>query len=70
MIAVIIHDGFLRVGVSGRKFGNAGFRIFEFENDRGGLGTCRKGVWGWLSNDFKYVPKEGKPSEEVVKGEL
>ena len=71
VVVVVSHDGFMRVGICGRKFGNADFRIFKFEDggdglveweeteDKGGgLGTCPKGVFGWLPNDFKYMPKE------------
>ena len=83
VIAVVGHDGFLRVGICGKKFGNADFRIFEFESGEdgleliewksteengGGLGTCPKGVVGWLPSDFKYMPS--KPSEEVMQTEL
>jgi len=79
VIAVVSHDGFMRVGVSHKKFGNADFRIFEFEEEGqgkhgleliewgdtedngGGLGTCPKGTFGWLPNDFKYMPKPPPP---------
>ncbi|RDW77669.1 hypothetical protein BP6252_05722 [Coleophoma cylindrospora] len=71
VIAVVGHDGFMRVGICQKKFGNADFRIFEFaggdslelieweetEKRGGGLGTCPKGSFGWLPNDFKYMPK-------------
>lgn len=81
VIAVVSHDGFMRVGVSQRKYGNTDFRIFAFEENGeggdglklveweetekngGGLGTCPKGTFGWLPNDFKYMPKP--PPEEV-----
>ena len=87
VIAVVGHDGFLRVGICGKKFGNADFRIFEFEaggeaeggglglvewesteKNGGGLGTCPSGVWGWLPNDFKYMPL--KPTDVIVQTEL
>jgi hypothetical protein len=87
VIAVVGHDGFLRVGICGKKFGNADFRTFEFEaggegegsglglvewesteKNGDGLGTCPNGVWGWLPNDFKYMPL--KPTDEVVQTEL
>jgi hypothetical protein len=47
-IAVVSHDGFLRVGICGRKFGNAHFRIFEFDEGlRGrGAGVGRMGEYG------------------------
>lgn len=37
VIAVVSHDGFMRVGISQKKFGNADYRIFEFgkEEDDG-----------------------------------
>jgi broad specificity phosphatase PhoE len=75
VVAVVSHDGFMRVGISQRKYGNADYRIFEFEaegdgrdglklvewedseKNGGGLGTCPKGMFGWLPNDFKYMPK-------------
>src|SRR2546421_6484608 len=31
VIAVVTHHGFLRVGVSGGRYENADFRIFEFD---------------------------------------
>ncbi len=82
VVVVVGHDGFMRVGICQRKFGNADFRIFEFEKgdglelvewesteaNGGGLGTCPKGVFGWLPNDFKYMPK--KPSEQVIEAAL
>jgi broad specificity phosphatase PhoE len=71
VVAVVSHDGFMRVGICQRKFGNADHRIFEFEEDGlglvewesteqsgGGLGTCPRGHFGWLPNDFKYMPKQ------------
>ncbi|CZR56553.1 uncharacterized protein PAC_06442 [Phialocephala subalpina] len=76
VVAVVSHDGFMRVGICQRKFGNADYRIFQFEEERdgkdglglveleetekngGGLGTCLKGTFGWLRNDFKYMPKK------------
>ena len=71
VVAVVGHDGFMRLGICQRKFGNADFRIFEFEGKGlglvewelteqagGGLGTCPKGTFGWLPNDFKYMPKK------------
>ncbi len=83
VIAVVGHDGFLRVGICGKKFRNADFRIFDFESGEdelgllewqsteengGGLGTCSKGVFGWLPSDFKYMPS--KSSEEVMQIDL
>jgi len=82
VIAVVGHDGFLRVGLCGKKFGNADFRIFEFEEGEGdqlvewesteknggGLGTCPKGRFGWVESDFKYMPH--LPSEDVIRTEL
>jgi broad specificity phosphatase PhoE len=79
VIAVVSHDGFMRVGISQRKYGNADYRIFDFEEEGdgndglklveweetekngGGLGTCPKGTFGWLPNDFKYMPKPPPP---------
>lgn len=81
VIAVVGHDGFMRVGLSGKKFGNADFRIFEFEEggdglvewestekNGGGLGTCPQGRFGWVPSDFKYMPHP--PSEDVIRAEL
>ncbi|PMD31988.1 phosphoglycerate mutase-like protein [Hyaloscypha variabilis F] len=82
VIAVVGHDGFLRVGLCGKKFGNADFRIFEFEEGEGDqlvewesteknggvLGTCPKGSFGWVESDFKYMPHP--PSEDVIRAEL
>lgn len=61
-IAVVSHSGFLRVGVSNRRFANADFRVFEFaedddgearlveweltERNGGGLGKSEKGEGG------------------------
>ncbi|KAH8764634.1 histidine phosphatase superfamily, partial [Hyaloscypha finlandica] len=83
-IAVVSHDGFLRVGICGRKFGNADFRVFEFEEgdglglvewesteeNGGGLGTCPKGQFRWLPNDFKYMPAASRPSGAVMQAGL
>jgi broad specificity phosphatase PhoE len=80
VVAVVSHDGFLRVGICGKKFGNADFRIFEFDegdglvewestnSKGGGLGTCPKGRFGWLPSDFKYMPLP--PSEQIIVAEL
>jgi broad specificity phosphatase PhoE len=70
VVAVVSHDGFMRVGICGRKFGNADLRVFEFEQDGlglvewdetekagGALGTSPKGRFGWEPNDFKYMPE-------------
>ncbi|PQE05090.1 phosphoglycerate mutase protein [Rutstroemia sp. NJR-2017a BVV2] len=70
VIAVISHDGFMRVGICQRKFGNADYRVFDFEENGlgfvewksteekgGGLGTSPQGHFGWLLNDLKYMPK-------------
>jgi broad specificity phosphatase PhoE len=83
VIAVVSHDGFMRVGVSQRKYGNADYRIFSFEEEGegrddlklveweetekngGGLGTCPKGTFGWLPNDFKYMPKPPPPEVQA-----
>jgi broad specificity phosphatase PhoE len=61
-IAVVSHSGFLRVGVSNRRFANADFRVFDFaeeddgearlveweftERNGGGLGKSEKGEGG------------------------
>jgi broad specificity phosphatase PhoE len=71
VVAVVSHDGFMRVGICQKKFGNADYRIFEFNEDGlglmewesteqsgGGLRTCPPGHFGWLPNDFKYMPKQ------------
>ncbi|KAH7350693.1 hypothetical protein BKA65DRAFT_525083 [Rhexocercosporidium sp. MPI-PUGE-AT-0058] len=78
VIAVISHDGFMRVGICQRKFGNADYRVFDFEENGlglvewksaeengGGLGTSPKGHFGWLPNDFKYMPKNTATTTET-----
>lgn len=57
VIAVVSHSGFLRCGVSQKKYENADFRIFDFgegvdlveweltEQLGGGLGKSPKGVY-------------------------
>jgi broad specificity phosphatase PhoE len=77
-IAVISHDGFMRVGICQRKFGNADYRVFNFEGNGlglvewklteekgGGLGTSPKGHFGWLPNDSKYMPKKAETTMET-----
>lgn len=72
VIAVVGHAGFLRIGLCNRKFDNADWRVFDFEDledgdsrlvewevtekNGGGLGTSPKGVFGWEVHDFKYMP--------------
>jgi hypothetical protein len=82
VIAVVSHGGFMRLGICGKRFGNADFRVSEFEegeglgvvewesteNKGGELGSCPKGHFGWLPNDFKYMPYP--PSNDVVQDEL
>lgn len=71
VIAVVSHGGFLRVGLCGKKFENADFRVFGFEDGdgtrlveqeltkpRGGMGKSPEGDFGWEENDFKYMPKK------------
>ena len=78
VIAVISHDGFMRVGICQRKFGNADYRVFDFEENGlglvewksteekgGGLGTSPKGHFGWLPNDFKYMPGNAATTMET-----
>jgi broad specificity phosphatase PhoE len=78
VIAVVSHAGFLRVGLCNRHFGNADWRVFDFEEDEllewaqterngGGMGVSYKGVAGWEVNDFKYMKgNEGLSTEELV----
>lgn len=77
VVIVVSHDGFMRVGICGKKFGNADFRIFEFEGEgvelvewemtesAGGRGTCPEGRFGWLPSDFKWMPGNRKKELEA-----
>ncbi|RDW77145.1 hypothetical protein BP6252_05198 [Coleophoma cylindrospora] len=69
VIAVVSHAGFLRCGVSGRKYENADFRIFDFdeelggelveweltESNGGGLGKSPKGFFPMTPEDYANV---------------
>jgi broad specificity phosphatase PhoE len=77
VIAVVSHAGFLRLGLSQRKYENADFRIFEFgdeevptliewpetENRGGGMGKSMKGVFGVQEWDSPKNQKEHNPAE-------
>jgi hypothetical protein len=68
VIAVVSHSAFLRTAVTSRRFANADYRIFEFEDEStghfrlreweetsqkgGGMGWSVKGVHGILDGDF------------------
>lgn len=66
VIAVVSHSGFLRTGITRRKFGNADYRIFTFgrgaqlelfedeatERKGGGLGRSQRGIWRVREDDF------------------
>lgn len=81
VVAVVSHAGFLRVGVSSRRFENADFRIFDFPQESNGDKlelmeweiTERKG--GGLGKSEKgvfppgpsdWAPVWSSPPEEVV----
>ncbi|KUJ11205.1 phosphoglycerate mutase-like protein [Mollisia scopiformis] len=51
VIAVVSHDGFMRVGISHRKFGNADYRIFEFEEDVNGRDGLKLVEWDLTENN-------------------
>jgi broad specificity phosphatase PhoE len=45
VIAVVSHDGFMRVGISQRKYGNADYRIFDFEEEGDGNDGLKLVEW-------------------------
>ncbi|KAF2142185.1 uncharacterized protein K452DRAFT_287404 [Aplosporella prunicola CBS 121167] len=76
VIIVVSHSGFLRCAVSGRRYANADYRVFEFvekysrgqyelkeresTEGSGGMGRSEKGVAGIVETDF--------PEEEALNG--
>jgi hypothetical protein len=80
VIAVVSHSGFLRTGITRRKFGNADYRIFTFgsgekgwadlmedgetERKGGGLGRSQRGVWKVRDEDFP-LGSIGEDGEDV-----
>jgi len=78
VIAVVSHSGFLRAGVSSRKYDNADFRIFEFGEGDDEIGgkliewelTEKKG--GGLGKSLQGVwpMKEGDYPEEAAEKDL
>ncbi|KAF2810539.1 phosphoglycerate mutase-like protein [Mytilinidion resinicola] len=59
VIAVVSHSGFLRTAVSGRRYANADFRIFEFDEEKMGED---KGLG--LEEEGLFRLKEWKETEE------
>lgn len=71
VIAVVSHSSYLRGPISGKKYANADFRIFDFvegndarlvewestESKGGGLGKSQKGVWGFRPDIPLAEPK-------------
>ncbi|KAF8866436.1 phosphoglycerate mutase-like protein [Acephala macrosclerotiorum] len=69
VIAVVSHSGFLRCGVSQKKYENADFRIFNFgegvdlveweltEQAGGGLGKSPKGIYPMSEGDYPERPE-------------
>ncbi|KAL3423856.1 phosphoglycerate mutase [Phlyctema vagabunda] len=71
VVAVVSHAGFLRVGVSSKKFDNADYRIFNFaegvdddttlvewdstDSNGGGMGRSPKGIFPMTPNDYNNV---------------
>lgn len=70
-IIVVSHSGFLRVGVSGRWFFNADYRVFDFVNeDKDDLSLKErewtdKGGLGW-SFEERVELGDGLPEEDKV----
>lgn len=77
VIAVVSHAGFLRLGLSQRKYENADFRIFDFAEDGvtlveraeteergGGMGKSEKGVFGPQKWDGPEKANDDVPTEE------
>ncbi len=77
VIAVVSHSGFLRVGVSNCGFGNADYRIFDFDEDGrlvewsetqmsgGGLGRSMPGYFGVESSPWPKGMKTRKQKKEL-----
>lgn len=70
-VLVVSHSGFLRVGVTGRYFMNADYRVFEFDESRQEEGGLRQwegmesGGMGW-SWEQRVELGDGLPEEEEV----
>lgn len=61
VIAVVSHAGFLRAAVCNRRFANADWRIFEYDEDE--MRKCNEGGDG-LNERVLYLLKEWKETEE------
>lgn len=78
VIAIVSHAGFLRTGITRRRFENADYRIFTFARDSegrlelfedattekrgGGMGRSAKGIY--LLNDWDFPPENIQEVEE------
>jgi broad specificity phosphatase PhoE len=61
-VLVVSHAGFLRVGVTGRYFMNADWRVFEFEGSgsgSGGSGDGEEGEEGVRLKEWEETEKGG-----------
>ncbi|KAB5571842.1 histidine phosphatase superfamily [Coniochaeta sp. 2T2.1] len=69
VVVVVSHSGFMRLGVTGRWFYNADYRIFEFEDGEGmGLREWESTEKGGLGKSFEERVElgEGIPEEDKV----
>ncbi|KAK4500481.1 hypothetical protein PRZ48_008670 [Zasmidium cellare] len=78
VIAIVSHAGFLRTGITRRRFENADYRVFTFARDSegnlelfedsatekkgGGMGRSAKGIY--LLNDWDFPPENIEEVEE------
>ncbi|KAF2499309.1 phosphoglycerate mutase-like protein [Lophium mytilinum] len=70
VIAVVSHSGFLRTAVSGRRYANADFRIFEFDEEamekEKGLGLDGEGLF--RLKEWKETEEKGGGMGKSEKG--
>jgi len=80
VIAVVSHAGFLRTGISRRRYANADFRIFTFgkggkdifedeetERNGGGMGRSEKGIFE--IGDWEFPPRDEESDESEEDGD-
>lgn len=82
VIAVVSHSGFLRVGVSHRRYANADYRIFDFAQDgsdelvewattaQGGMMWSEPGTAGIEAGDFQHERTPEVAETAKVPGEV